>query len=776
MPPKASASHNVYQNQQQAHLLAPAGNNQKAANTKASATDFLEIQENEIEALRSIYMENFDEEPSKKGAWNKTTERTFQLRLKAYSDENYAVSLRVILPISYPKTVPTLNVTDFGNIRQNTRSQAEDILDRKPMTLLGSEMIFEIASELQDLLEDDVQSRAGAPDLPSLEDERVVREAEAIGLAKERQEAGHRKAAEAKAEEEQMLDRMMATELQRRQEQAREGKRKSKAPTLEIDASIPETNFPGQTTFDRPITKKDESGNTIVFRAVYGKTRLAKGRMSEVFTVLPALGSETVPTLLLKEYVLTTSGNDFKTAIQSLESELDALKLLRHPNLVDFLGYSLLQDSSTGLCSVQILTDFTSKGSLSDLLRTVGTLNVNNVRSWTVQLLEATDFLHRHRVIHKAIHPGNVMLWVLPQQNATVVKLADFAYQHHMHALNDRATTMLTAAKSAYWLAPEHAQSDSQLRNVKGDIWDLAVVLLQMVFGLEVLQKYPSPSAVMAGLDLSTSLEDLLRRMFAPEARKRPTAFELLPSEFLRNDDPLIVHPSSPIDSRNTSNFFELSRHTKDRRESVAFATGKLSRYASDFVEAGRLGRGGFGEVVKARNKIDGRFYAIKRISHKSAAALTGILSEVMLLSRLNSPFIVRYYNAWEEFDTVQEEDTREETDGSSVSPRGESSFGFGKSASGLDYISSTGYPQIQFGYDSAEDDSDGESESEISTTSEEHAVTDEAKSLELQKPGQRSRASLRSTQSLKATLYVQMEYCEKHVSLAITWLGTLAN
>lgn len=60
------------------------------------------------------------------------------------------------------------------------------------------------------------------------------------------------------------------------------------------------------------------------------------------------------------------------------------------------------------------------------------------------------------------------------------------------------------------------------------------------------------------------------------------------------------------------------------------------SRYKSDFEEIEFLGRGGFGEVVKARNKLDGRFYAIKKIKldPKDNATNRKILREVTTLSR----------------------------------------------------------------------------------------------------------------------------------------------
>jgi translation initiation factor 2-alpha kinase 4 len=78
----------------------------------------------------------------------------------------------------------------------------------------------------------------------------------------------------------------------------------------------------------------------------------------------------------------------------------------------------------------------------------------------------------------------------------------------------------------------------------------------------------------------------------------------------------------------------------RPRRDSMS-AGGPFSRYAHDFVEEGRLGKGGFGEVVKARQKLDGQIYAIKKITQKSSASLDEILKEARLLSQLNHPSVV---------------------------------------------------------------------------------------------------------------------------------------
>jgi hypothetical protein len=89
------------------------------------------------------------------------------------------------------------------------------------------------------------------------------------------------------------------------------------------------------------------------------------------------------------------------------------------------------------------------------------------------------------------------------------------------------------------------------------------------------------------------------------------------------------------------------------------------SRYKTDFIEIEDLGVGGFGVVVKARNKIDQRYYAVKKIyfTHHDEKEEKNILREVNLLSRLHHANIVRYYNAWREEnnETLDDIDARDD-------------------------------------------------------------------------------------------------------------------
>ncbi|EFA80222.1 putative protein serine/threonine kinase [Heterostelium album PN500] len=74
----------------------------------------------------------------------------------------------------------------------------------------------------------------------------------------------------------------------------------------------------------------------------------------------------------------------------------------------------------------------------------------------------------------------------------------------------------------------------------------------------------------------------------------------------------------------------------------------QTSRYHGDFEELQLLGQGGFGQVVKVKNRLDGRYYAIKKIKLDSDQNLNKrILREVITLSQLHHQHVVRYYQAW---------------------------------------------------------------------------------------------------------------------------------
>ncbi|RUP21883.1 hypothetical protein BC936DRAFT_139153 [Jimgerdemannia flammicorona] len=84
------------------------------------------------------------------------------------------------------------------------------------------------------------------------------------------------------------------------------------------------------------------------------------------------------------------------------------------------------------------------------------------------------------------------------------------------------------------------------------------------------------------------------------------------------------------------------------------------SRYLTDFSETGLIGKGGFASVWRARNKLDGIEYAVKKVRLGSADfdgargkaknAYDKVFREIKGLARLEHTNVVRYYGSWLEY------------------------------------------------------------------------------------------------------------------------------
>ncbi|XP_043277335.1 eukaryotic translation initiation factor 2-alpha kinase isoform X2 [Venturia canescens] len=86
------------------------------------------------------------------------------------------------------------------------------------------------------------------------------------------------------------------------------------------------------------------------------------------------------------------------------------------------------------------------------------------------------------------------------------------------------------------------------------------------------------------------------------------------------------------------------------------------SRYRSDFEHIDCLGKGGYGVVFEAKNKIDDCNYAIKRIClPNSKDSRDRVMREVKALAKLEHQNIVRYFNAWLECPPVGWQEKQDE-------------------------------------------------------------------------------------------------------------------
>ncbi|EFX02753.1 protein kinase [Grosmannia clavigera kw1407] len=800
-------------------------------------TAYEERQEEELTALEAIYGDDFVQHKAAHSAWKKS-EPSFDIRIRAPSDEDVALTLGVVLTATYPKSVPLLTLKDRDGLRDSTVFKAQKYLEKnaKEHAAEDTVMIYLLVEGIREILEDAAIAKAQGLELPSLEEERAAHEAKIAQAALDEKQQEDRKRQEEALEEERALGALVEQERERQRTKAKELRKKNrshigstKSPERAFGSEAPDEAM----VFDEPCEMVDTTGNTVQFKAVTGRFLMHTGPISKIYLVKPILpGDQDECSLALKQTELQTSANDSVAVLkqmQSLETQLIALKRLRrqkvHRNIVDVIDFRI--DRASGMQSVQsdespgqpqppptsptrtkrpksprlsqsqgsltqplqpqeqttwtvsILSLMSDKGSLEDILELAGHLEVTKVRAWTRDLLDALDFLHGHGLLHEDLHPSNVLLC----RDATsdiIPKLADASYQQLMHSIYSRSGPTIAStrtARSAYWLPPEIAGASRPTYTQKTDVWDFGLIFLQMVFGLDVPQKYHSPKDIMDSLNLSDPLAELVSKLFMPDPKKRPRAFDLGSSEFLATDAPILSEDTFAVDDAMIS--IPQSLPTRFRRDSTT-RVPKASRYREDFIEEGRLGKGGFGEVVKARKKLDGQIYAIKKItitqSSGDSLTVTDILKEVRLLSQLSHPAVVRYYNAWlEEIHDFSGSEGETATEGYSSRER-EDLEGFNiefTKSGGLDFLSSGPYPNIVFGSDSDEeggnfnatdeDSSEEEEEDEVGSSDDDASNTTETNDGNNRMPARGwSRTRRGSQRPSRTIMYISMEYCEK--------------
>ncbi|KAL8810511.1 MAG: hypothetical protein Q9200_002524 [Gallowayella weberi] len=725
-------------------------------------TKYADIQHDEIEVLRSIYMDEFHEEKPKK-----SSDRAFQITLKPTSGDGdggaFTLTFRASLPPTYPKTLPILSLTFSDDIRSATKAEAEQVLTEKPRHLLGTEMIFEITTSLQEILDQAFKNKTEF--IPTLDEERANQQAITIRQVQKLQEEEQKEKAQASVEKEQYLHDVVEDQKKRRA-------KLQAGTTQDLEARSMHDSI----KFDPPAFTNDPEGNELEINAVYGRTALYEGPVTKVWLVrhVGATGDSEY-FLTLKECHIPALSDETliklkKKRIQNLERKLEEYtRLAAHPNIVRPLAFRIERAGATETVkdqgwNVMVLMERAVEGSLCGLLcllEMTGHLDAGVGRAWAIQLLEGLSHLHRRGLVHASIHTHNVVLEKI-ETGRLVAKLCDGGYQHDLHLLQGHNATNHTGAALAYWTAPELVTDSTSSPISATDIWTLGVVILQIFFGLDVQSKHQSPAAFMDSSNLSISFERMLRSMFQYEPKKRPSAWELVSSAFLRNDDSIFQETTveSPLTKRT-------------QRHGSTHAQTNNSRFATDFVQEGRLGKGGYGSVVKARNRLDSNFYAIKIINKCTEAALDKVLNEVRLLSQLNHPNVVRYYVAWKEVDSPTIDGHHDESSDETDIPSEEDELSdpvFPRSSGGLDFIGSNN-DRLFSDDESTDDEADevdfGDDDGIVFEEDDDRGTTDRSRqnsniSRGMVAASRFRRQSSAQIEAVNNTLYIQMEYCEK--------------
>jgi eukaryotic translation initiation factor 2-alpha kinase 4 len=688
----------------------------------------------------------------------------------------------VQLPTTYPKTIPILKVEGYNCGNPKVPEMVQGVLDSKPQELLGNEMIYEIASQIQDILEDAATAKAKKEGLSSLEAERELQRNNVELELKEHEEVQKRQQEEAIAEEDTYLVEQINREITKRESKAR-AVEKTLAPRRGSRFAAEGIETTAHTmltlTFPRTMNAADKGGDSFSFSSVIHLPPMLTTPAKRLSLVIPQTEKRfNPPTLLLKDIYLRearSEGVSFRRKMTDIEELLKELTKLRHVNVVDLLGFKVdrtsIEPNGGAASSVEwelsIVTEYAQRGSLSDMLEASGIFEPAFIRSYTKQILNALEFFDQHGYVHPAVHLNNILIFPSRTGKPTV-KLSDgYGLALKEMVTKSRSRADFTSSELPQWTAPELNEKIPRRSN-KSCIWELGRVVLEMVHGKRAVQEYTSPQNYLNENEdyHYETFRAFLVDIFQLDVKKRSKAFELLSFQMMQEDE------SKPLFRIGASN--ESARAT--RVEDGSASSMVPSRFKHDFEnDMSVLGKGGYGKVFKAKHRLDGRFYAVKEVVSDSPEELREILRETILLSRLNHPYVVRYFSAWMETEKSGSSGVQSSRRSNiSSHSTGDGDMNGISTSSDIqddvldfsiphDMMSTSGFKDIVFGYDGDEDDQLKNADSSDDPSS--NAVSSSPENPASPQAHRRKAAgefhSAGTIDLVRTKLYIQMEFCE---------------
>lgn len=225
---------------------------------------------------------------------------------------------------------------------------------------------------------------------------------------------------------------------------------------------IPQEDVPSEETPSRQATFKIIRGQ-LIGKGTYGRVYLGMNATTGEFLAVKQVEVNHKAAGLDKDRI--------KEMVAALDQEIDTMKDLEHPNIVQYLGCERKE------FSISIYLEYISGGSIGSCLRKHGKFEEPVVRSLTRQTLEGLAYLHQEGILHRDLKADNILLDLDGS-----CKISDFGISKRSEDIyrNDVTNSM---QGSVFWMAPEVVRNQGLGYSAKIDIWSLGCVVLEMFAG-----------------------------------------------------------------------------------------------------------------------------------------------------------------------------------------------------------------------------------------------------------------------------------------------------
>ncbi|KAJ6593628.1 kinase-like domain-containing protein [Mycena capillaripes] len=676
-------------------------------------------------------------------------------------------NLHVIFPKTYPtKASPTFSIQKpIIGIREDQITTLLQAIQNEAKNCRGAEVIFQIVTFCQDWL----TSHIVAPiDIPgslanqmtqrALEEERVRKQKEAAAAEQETQRA---------AQLAQELEAAIKADAQK-QQLAKEREYKARKRASSEATEVP---FDG----DTPTESFNEV--VVVDGVQFHAVKIFHPRPDRLGTcyIADPICDDVNASLPLQLYVVTFASHYYITSqgkkkLKQVEAEIRRLVAICHPNLLRIFAVKLTFPQTIGSARLAVLHESAPGLTLRDVLEDCDSIKENRAFEYLVQILSGLNTVHAADLVHRGIAADCIGI-VSRSKNKTakLTKVAFYTRLLDLHRSNPFGPGISLDLDESripeQWLSKDVQNESALLYTRNRDIHAVGIVLMQMLLGLDVTERYPDAYAAISASSMSPNLQRHAMNMLFPSKKNHLSCLSLLADlaeapltaavSVTKSPSIPSYEPKTPMPGKYGSPEIEYFRAPQRDRQA--------SRWKEDWEELELLGKGAFGSVVKARNKIDSRIYAVKKIRLSTTQSDTKIFREVNALSRLSHRFIVRYFTTWvetaEAVSAAASDDSSAESgteDGTSVPDFSErhisSSDHITFDLDDLDDIGSgsrSSFPSIHFSRSSSPRTDDGDGDE-----SDSDGVSEELSSSQEPPPT--------PPPAVSRTLYIQMEFVER--------------
>ena len=200
----------------------------------------------------------------------------------------------------------------------------------------------------------------------------------------------------------------------------------------------------------------------------------------------------------------------FESQLEKFRGEARRIFGLSHRNVVKV--YDLFDENGTAY----YVMDYVDGESLQDLVKRRGALPADEIRGYTLQVLDALKAIHSEGIFHLDLKPGNIMI-----DHQGVLHLIDFGASKQIEA-DGTAVTTTAAPYTPDYAPPEQINYDKRMIGPATDLYALGAT----VYNLSTGQKPPTMTVLLSGGEafaaVPASLREFVGELMKLDPEQRP--------------------------------------------------------------------------------------------------------------------------------------------------------------------------------------------------------------------------------------------------------------